>query len=121
MRVHELSLFKDLANRVVAAHTAVDQWFSIDNNAFEECRRGGRSANGLPYCAVGGLIFFTLIRAEQTRDSGVQVQCRHSQDEAGPCQLYNTGSDGRQPTFYILYHGVTSPSWARFLRWSVPS
>ena len=90
IRKQEFGLLEHLLNRVVATHTAVDVWLSIDNDALEECRGGGRSANGLPYHAVGGRIFGGLISAENTRDLGIHVQCRHSGDKAEACELYNT-------------------------------
>src|SRR5467141_2302431 len=104
IREHELSLLEDLVNRVVAAHTAIDERFFIDNDALEECRNSRGSASGFPYHAVGRLILGGLVSAEKTRLSGVHVQCRHSYDKADICQRYNTGDDGRPPTFYILCH-----------------
>jgi len=102
IREHELSLLEDLVNRVVAAHTAIDEGFFIDNDALEERRSRGGSASGFLYHAVGRLIFGGLVSAEKTGLSGVQVQCRDSYDKADICQLYNTGNVGRTPTFYIF-------------------
>ena len=74
IRIQEFGLLKDLHNGVVTAHTAIDIWFSIDNNAWEECRYSRGSANGLPYRAVGRCIFWGMISAKKTGDSGVHVQ-----------------------------------------------
>ena len=74
-REHELSLCEDLVNWVVAAHTAIDEWLAIDINAFEERRSSGGGASGLPYHAIGGVIFGTLVRAEKPRDSGMEPEC----------------------------------------------
>src|SRR5882724_8706862 len=78
IREHELRLLEYLVNRVVAAHTAIDELFFIDNDALKERRSSGSSASGFPYHAVGRLIFRGLVGAEKTRFSGVHVQCRHS-------------------------------------------
>ena len=118
IRKYEFSLLEHLLDRVVAAHTAIDIRFSIDNDAFEKCQCGRR---GALYRAVVGRIFGGLICAEKTRDSGVHVQCRKSQDEAKVYQLYSTGNDGRTPTFYILWHGVASRSYAHLLAQSALS
>src|SRR5882724_7182437 len=99
MREHELCLFEDLVNRVVATHAAINERFFIDQNRLKEHRSSRGGTRGLPYCAVGRLIFGGLVSAEKTRLSGVQVQCRHSDDKAGACQLTNTGSDGTRLRF----------------------
>src|SRR5882724_2369788 len=101
--------------RMGSAHTTVDEWLSIDNNSVEEHRSSGGSAGSLPYCTVGGLEFRSLVGTEKTRDSGFHVQCRHCYDKAEISQLYNTGNDGRPPTFYILRHRVPYPAYAHLL------
>ena len=73
IRNHELGLLKHLLNRAVAAHTAVDIWFTIDIDALEERRCSRRRTNDLPYRAVGGWIFGAIISAKKKTDSGIHV------------------------------------------------
>ena len=72
-RKHEFGLSEHLLKRIIAAHTAVDVWFAIDNDALEERRCGGRSANGLPDRAVGGRIFGDFVSTKRTGVAGVLV------------------------------------------------
>ena len=73
IRKHKLGVLRHLLNRVVAAHMAVDIWFTIDNDALEECWSSRHSVNSLPYCAVGSWIFGAMISAKKTTDSGIDV------------------------------------------------
>ena len=73
IRNHELGLLKHLLNRAVAAHTAVDIWFAINNDALEEHQCSSCSANDLPYHAVGGWIFGAVISVKKKTNSGIHV------------------------------------------------
>jgi len=66
IRKNEFGLLKDLVNWVVAAQTAVDEWFSIDINSLEESRSSGGSPSGLPYLAIGRPVFRGLVSSEKT-------------------------------------------------------
>jgi len=73
IREDEFSLLEELFNWVIAAHTTVTEWFSININPPEEGRSSGGSASGLPYLAVGRLEFRGQVSAEKPGLLDVQV------------------------------------------------